>query len=219
VAGTGSHKPYLFNADNVALYAPDQWHSPRTVIDKEMDIIDMIARSRATFTQSQSRHAPVEEPALYAQAPEVAGLVASGVAADKLVGRDVWWIHPWSISDQTPAALPAEAIRIAACWQGWTEQHPWSEARWRFVGKGMNDVASHCWFEPDAQLMAMFAKAKTVHVWDHACLPQWPGIQWVRHAPPRLWQRQAEHSPSFSHWWGRVNRYKQSIPQLLRNLS
>ena len=27
VAGTGSRKPYLFNADNVARYAPTEWHS------------------------------------------------------------------------------------------------------------------------------------------------------------------------------------------------
>ena len=33
VAGTGSRKPYLFNADNVARYAPASWHSPGSVID------------------------------------------------------------------------------------------------------------------------------------------------------------------------------------------
>jgi deoxyribodipyrimidine photo-lyase len=217
VAGTGSHKPYLFNAENVALHAPELWHSPQTVIDKEMDIIDMIAHSRATFTQSQSRHTPVEEPALYVQPPAVADLVASGMAADKLVERDVWWIHPWAINNHSPQGLPTDVIRIAACWQSWTEQHPWSEARWRFVGKGMNDVASHCWFEPDAQLKAMFAKAKAVHVWDHPCLPQWAEVNWVRHSAPRLWPRQAERSPSFSNWWSKVTRYKLSIPQLLRN--
>jgi hypothetical protein len=144
-------------------------------------------------------------------------LVASGLAGEKLLGRDVWWIHPWAITDKIPHELPSEVVRIAACWQGWTEQHPWSEARWRFVGKGMNDVASHCWFESDERLMAMFASAQSVHVWDHACLPDWPNINWVRHAAPRLWQLQTERSPSFSHWWGRVNRYKQSIPQLLRS--
>jgi len=33
VAGTGSSKLYIFNADNVARYAPASWHSPGTVID------------------------------------------------------------------------------------------------------------------------------------------------------------------------------------------
>jgi hypothetical protein len=48
-------------------------------------------------------------------------------------------------------------------------------------------------------------------------LPHWPGVNWVRHPAPRLWPRQTERSPSFSHWWTKVTRYKQSIPQLLRN--
>jgi len=216
VAGTGSNKPYLFNADNVAVNAPELWHSPQSVIDKDMDIIHMIAHSRATFTQALSQYTPVEEPALHVQPTQEAGLVASGVAGDKLVGRDVWWVHPWAISEHIPAALPADVIRIAACWQGWTAQRPWSLARWRFVGKGMNEVASHCWFEPDERLSALFATAKSVHVWDHACLPHWPGIHWVRHTPQRLWPRQDVHSPSFSHWWAKVTRYKLSIPQLLR---
>ena len=34
VAGTGSHKPYLFNAENVARDASAHWHSPGTVIDQ-----------------------------------------------------------------------------------------------------------------------------------------------------------------------------------------
>ena len=44
VAGTGSHKPYLFNADNVARYAPAHWHSPGSVIDQSYEALDRIAR-------------------------------------------------------------------------------------------------------------------------------------------------------------------------------
>lgn len=45
VAGTGSHKPYLFNAGNVARYAPQSWHSPGSVIDTSYEALDAIARS------------------------------------------------------------------------------------------------------------------------------------------------------------------------------
>lgn len=45
VAGTGSHKPYLFNAENVARYAPPDWHSPGTPIDTSYEALDVIARS------------------------------------------------------------------------------------------------------------------------------------------------------------------------------
>lgn len=45
VAGTASHKPYLFNAANLARYAPQAWHSPGTVIDTSYEALDVIARS------------------------------------------------------------------------------------------------------------------------------------------------------------------------------
>ena len=217
VAGTSSSKPYLFNADNVAMHAPEHWHSTNTVIDKPMDIIEMIAHSHATFTQATSKHAYVAEPDLLQTPPPEADLVASGIAADKLIGKDVWWIHPWSLSEKAPRTLPVDAMRVAACWLEWTQARPWNRGRWLFVAKGMHQLASHCWFEDAARLTEVFAKAKSVHVWDHMALPHWPGVNWVRHSAPRLWPRQAERSPSFSHWWSRVTRYKQSIPQLLRN--
>ena len=44
-AGTGSNKPYLFNADNVARYAPAQWHSAGSVIDASYETLDAMARS------------------------------------------------------------------------------------------------------------------------------------------------------------------------------
>ena len=218
VAGTGSSKPYLFNAENVAIHAPEHWHSPNTVIDKPMDIIEMIAHSRATFTQATPKHEHVAEPDVLQAPPAEADLVASGLAADKLIGKEVWWIHPWSLSERSPANVPADAMRVAACWHEWTKERPWSRGRWLFVAKGMHQLASHCWFEDGARLTEVFSKAKAVHVWDHISLPQWSGVNWVRHRPPRLWPRQTERSPSFSHWWGKVTRYKQSIPQLLRNL-
>jgi deoxyribodipyrimidine photo-lyase len=217
VAGTSSSKPYLFNAENVAVHAPEHWHSPHTVIDKPMDIIEMIAQSQATFTQAMPHHAHIDEPDVLQVPPPESDLVASGLAADKLIGKDVWWIHPWSLTDQPPVGVPTDAMRVAACWLEWTQAQPWSRGRWSFVAKGMHQVASHCWFEDAARLTEVFAKAKAVHVWDHPCLPHWPGVNWVRHSAPRLWPRQTERSPSFSHWWTKVTRYKQSIPQLLRN--
>jgi deoxyribodipyrimidine photo-lyase len=47
VAGTGSRKPYLFNADNVARYAPASWHRPGSVIDTSYEALDRMARQPA----------------------------------------------------------------------------------------------------------------------------------------------------------------------------
>ena len=218
VAGTASSKPYLFNAANVALLAPEPWHSKNTVIDQEMDIIDMIARSRATFTQTSHGFAQIDEPEVFSRPPADIDLVPAGIAAEKLNGRDVWWIHPWSLTEKAPPGVPAEAMRVAACWYEWTQARPWSAARWRFVVKGMHQLASHCWFEDAAGLIAILGKAKAVHVWDHQSLPDWPGVNWVRHSPPRLWPAQEEHCKSFSSWWSKVNRYRLTLPQLLRRV-
>ena len=216
VAGTASSKPYLFNAGNVAAHAGEAWHSPNTVIDQSMDIIDMIARSRATFTQASRTFAAVSEPELFERPPLEVDLPSAGLAAEKVTGRDVWWIHPWSLRDKMPDAMPPDAMRVAACWHEWTQARPWSLARWKFVVKGMHQLASHCWFEDAARLTEIFSKAKSVHVWDHRSLPDWPGVNWVRHSPPRLWPAPEEHCKSFSAWWSKVNRYRLTLPQLLR---
>lgn len=49
VAGTGSSKPYLFNADNVAKYAPAHWHSPGSTIDCSYETLDRLARTVAAM--------------------------------------------------------------------------------------------------------------------------------------------------------------------------
>jgi deoxyribodipyrimidine photo-lyase len=52
VAGTGSSKPYLFNADNVARYAPAPWHSQGSVIDQSYE-----AQPLDAFIAAQDRRA------------------------------------------------------------------------------------------------------------------------------------------------------------------
>jgi FAD binding domain of DNA photolyase len=68
VAGTGSSKPYLFNAENVARYAPPAWHSTGTVIDCSYETLDALVRSGRPV-----RAAPlgegVEEPAVWKVPP------------------------------------------------------------------------------------------------------------------------------------------------------
>ena len=54
VAGTGSHKPYLFNADNVARFAPAPWHSPGTVVDTDYETLDRMARTTRGVREDQT---------------------------------------------------------------------------------------------------------------------------------------------------------------------
>ncbi len=89
VAGTGSSKPYLFNAGNVARHAPAEWHSPGTVIDATYDSLDRLARDpgrRGPEGQLDDR-AGVEEPVVHAEPPHDLGFVPPDAAAIR--DRDV----------------------------------------------------------------------------------------------------------------------------------
>lgn len=117
VAGTGSHKPYLFNADNVARYAPAAWHSAGSVIDTSYEALDTMARS--------PRQVPVrplgegiDEPALSPRPPEALATRAGTPQAADVAGRDVCLIHPWALGEP-PADLPAGCLRVG--W--WPAEH------------------------------------------------------------------------------------------------
>ncbi|MGA0954790.1 MAG: FAD-binding domain-containing protein, partial [Burkholderiaceae bacterium] len=44
VASTFSVKPYLFNAENVARYAPSDWHCPTSLLDTSYEHLEAMAR-------------------------------------------------------------------------------------------------------------------------------------------------------------------------------
>lgn len=72
VAATGSRKPYLFNAENIARHAPPEWHSPGSVLDTDYDSLERIARS-PTPVRTRPR-------------PDAEGLPRAG-AAGRAAGR------------------------------------------------------------------------------------------------------------------------------------
>ena len=102
VAGTGSSKPYLFNADNVAKYAPAHWHSFGSAIDTSYETLDEVARGAepiSTRFDARRADAGVEQPRLYASptaAPQQAWQSPRTPVID-VTGRDVWLYHPWSL--------------------------------------------------------------------------------------------------------------------------
>ena len=108
VASTGSSKPYLFNADNVAKYAPAQWHSPGTAIDSSYEALDEVARGTEPInTRFVTRRADVgvEQPRLHTSPIndkcERAWNLPGGTNLN-VTGQDVWLHHPWSLGAWTP---------------------------------------------------------------------------------------------------------------------
>lgn len=216
VAGTGSSKPYLFNADNVAKFAPAPWHSPGTVIDTDYEALDGMAR-RATALKhnavAPAADTALAEPALHATPP--ADLCPGEADPTLAAGRDVWLLHPWSLGAD-PAEVAAGALRIGV---GLAECHqamPWSERRWRFVMQGLGAQAEHVWWGNAAQVAAALEHARSVR-WrpdPHAdqALAQLQSHLQGTHAHSAvgpvaqtcLFEPVDRYCRSFSEWWKRT---------------
>ena len=80
VASTFSVKPYLFNAENVARYAPSDWHCPASLLDTSYEHLEAMARGfdeprRRKFDSSEERRGfgltSAEIPDLLSAPPKV----------------------------------------------------------------------------------------------------------------------------------------------------
>lgn len=207
VAGTGSHKPYLFNADNVARYSPAAWHCAGSEIDTSYAALDAIARSPGAVPVRPLARG-VEEPRLSLLPPVTAMPEAAAVA-----GRDVWLVHPWALGEP-PSELPPDSLCV-----GWwpTEFHaawPWSAARWAFVGERMSALAKLQWCGSANQLAQVLVAARSVQTEANGHSAEWlpPGVR--QRATPRLFAEVERPCASFSAWWNRVTRGLRQLSDL-----
>lgn len=120
VAATFSSKPYLFNAENVARYAPADWHSAGSVIDTSYEALDRIARSNETVAPS---------PALMGMdEPELVATPSDPLMASMPKTERIRLVHPWMLDDR-----PFDGLRLGIIHQPFHERFRWSGLRWRFV--------------------------------------------------------------------------------------
>ncbi len=212
VAGTGSHKPYLFNADNVARYAPPAWHSPASVIDQSYENLDSMARrspSQQPLALSESLnlnglHATdVREPDMSSTPPTDGGWTRPDAQA--VHGCKVWLVHPWNLGE-LPATLPADVVIVGILVSEFHQAWPWSERRWRFVGQRMEELAHVRWYGDAASMTVALQNAA------HVGSIQEPHLQpWLAHmadceVAPALFPPVEKRCDSFSKWWTQVSR-------------
>jgi deoxyribodipyrimidine photo-lyase len=216
VAGTGSHKPYLFNADNVARYAPAHWHSRDSVIDQSYEALDRLARQ--PMHRARAGHdAPATDPALIeppllAEPPPGLGLTRPDAAA--VAGREVWLVHPWNLGD-LPTSLPANTVVVGIFLTDFHRARPWSERRWRFVASRMAELAALRW-QADAAVMAAALKgARQVRSVDEPHLAPWLARLAACEAAPALFPTVDRRCDSFSQWWTRASHGLTSASDLL----
>lgn len=216
VAGTGSRKPYLFNADNVARYAPASWHSPGSVIDQSYEALDEMARQPPAPSRpgrgARPDSPPTSEPWLLSDPPQDLGWTLPQAAS--VAGRDVWLVHPWSLG-ALPATLRADTVVVGVFVADFHGGWPWNEQRWRFVGSRMAELASQRWHGDAAAIGAALQGARSVRSIDEPHLAPWLARWADCVAAPALFARVDRRCDSFSQWWARVSRGLDSAADLL----
>jgi deoxyribodipyrimidine photo-lyase len=161
VAGTGSHKPYVFNADNVAKYAPEPWHSFGSAIDTDYETLNAMAHTPLRNSPSPAdcdANRGVAQPPRAFSPPEA---VWSPPNSSGVHGRHVWLLHPWSIGS-LPESQRDDTLTVGV---GLSECHAdvsWSEQRWRFATDGLRSRTPHLWWGDAQQLANALHGAKTV---------------------------------------------------------
>ena len=200
VAGTGSHKPYLFNAENVANYAPPPWHSRGSVIDTSYDELDAIARN-PNAVQTKPKGTGIEEPALTGQ--------RQGAMSAEVNGQHVWLVHPWALGAPPPGFLPV-AILIDEFHRAW----PWSEARRAFVTTRMAAITPHRIVGDSAQLAAALRGARSVQTLADSHIDAWLPDVVTRRPAQRLFAPVEMPCASFSRWWSRATSNAKSLNDL-----
>jgi deoxyribodipyrimidine photo-lyase len=200
VAGTFSHKPYLFNADNVARYAP-ALASRGTAVDASYAALGELARS--SLAVGGEPGAPVSggaPPPLRATPPD--DRVASQIPPT--AGRQVTLLHPWSLrrpNDDQPA--------IGLVHLPFHRQFPWSDHRWSFVLARLGAVCDAVWIGDGAELLHLLRGARSISM--RATLN--PGYRELSRMPgvaaspvPRLLPDPNPVCASFSRFWERAGR-------------
>ena len=221
VAGTGSHKPYLFNAENVARFAPAEWHSFGTVVDRSYEELEQMARTRrwqppGTLADADQVDSGFEPPLLNSlpadwvlgSDPGQGSALGLGTADHNATstlcvrGRTVWLVHPWALREP-PADLPEGHIIIGIYPSEFHRAWPWSEARWRWVDAAMAQWTPHRWFIDTENLASALAGAARVRTVADPHLPGWR----VEFDPaPALFPRVDRPCASFSKWWSQATR-------------
>jgi deoxyribodipyrimidine photo-lyase len=151
VAGTFSSKPYLFNNDNVARFAPALARAG-TVIDRSYEALERQAQSPQDTGPEPDAPAQGLTPPLLTLAPPQAP-----EPLPRLIGRRVALVHPWMLGPR-----PECDVAIGVLHGPYHARFPWSRRRWAFVLPLMRSLTDAIWVGDLTQLARALAGAREV---------------------------------------------------------
>lgn len=191
VAATFSSKPYLFNAENVARYAPADWHSAGSTIDTSYEALERIARSNQTVALSPSLMGMAE--------PELLAAPTGQPMAAMPKAERIRLVHPWMLDDR-----PFDGLRLGVIHLPFHAAFRWSVLRWRFVMDRMSATTDAVFIGDLNELNTMLSE--TPHVESTATLN--PGYRDALARlcsqlddAPRRFDNPARTCRSFSAFW------------------
>ncbi len=196
VAGTWTGKPYLFNAENVARYAPGVDCSG-SVIDTTYEALDLIARSSGARPPERVDVEPATEPGVLCLP-----LASHADAASEVPQDAAWLMHPWSLH------LPDDRVAVGVINTDFHARYPWSPARWKFVMDAMRSRCSTVLMGNTNQLSAMLSTHRlsaidTLNPFYNELLARGaPDAQ----AAPRAYGNPVMLKRSFTSFWNQVRR-------------
>ncbi|MEZ5740832.1 MAG: FAD-binding domain-containing protein [Burkholderiaceae bacterium] len=213
VAGTWTGKPYLFNDENVARFAPPL-AQPGSVLDRSYEEMARRAAHGALggLPAPVGRCAGVDEPGV-ADAPPAALLaeyplldIASLAAFDD---QPLLCRHPFAIGWRADESAAAVGVLVTE----WHRQHRWSPRRWRFVLQSLARGGQPIVMASRAQWTHWLAGRRAPVFWptDEHLADSWPRasvrlpmlIEVARRTP---FAEPAGLQASFSAWWRAVQR-------------
>lgn len=144
VAGTFSHKPYLFNAENVARYAPADWHSFGTVLDRDYASLDLMAREGSDCGPEPTQPAGIPAPPLISAPPETVALTPLSA-----LRAPVYLRQPWDLACEAPPGH----LDLGVFHQSFHQRFPWSAQRWHWVLAALRQQTPNLWIGDLSELL------------------------------------------------------------------
>lgn len=192
VAGTGSHKPYLFDAANVARFAPEAWHSGGSAVDLSYADWDALARSPGQLPAGDGPG--VDEPRLMSRP-------VAGVQPAALQAYEVWLVHPWALGVPPPGVRVVAAVITEA-----HVEHPWSVRRWDWVLARLAALSADVWVGSAAEVAAALAGVARIRTQSNPHIDAWLAPRIEALPEPRHFPAIAPVCGSFSRWWSHVQQ-------------
>ncbi len=239
VAATFSSKPYLFNASNVAKFAPESawkaWVSAKSAIDMSYEQLDAVARMQADVGPEPGAHASITEPVVYTALDllnlelykPLAQVNTAQAAMQKIAIRvsdgahnfAVELIHPWALSERSTAANAQNLLRIGVVHAAAHTRWPWSLRRWQFVIARMQAVCDVVFVGDVAQLAQCSGWPARQHIAAQSTLFEGyrdvlPRIATVL-PQPKLFAQPDKLCSSFSQFYERAQRAQPDFAKLI----